>query len=82
MVAPAVTFRAGDLTAAAPRSTPAPLPTAATCPAPRCFLEVVRHPAGGWTIAAPLDASSSSARIYRGRYLTRPRAQAALDELF
>lgn len=61
---------------------PAPLPTAAQCPPMQCVLEVVPHPAGGYTIAKPVDATQSSVRLYVGEYSTRARAQAALDHLF
>jgi hypothetical protein len=48
-------------------------------PAPLCFREVVQHPAGGWTIAEPIDATQSAARIYRGNWPTYGAALAALD---
>lgn len=75
---------ASERTAAAPERSgrPAPLPTAAECPAQRCVLEVVRHPAGGWTIAMPVDATQSSVRIYRGQYSTRRRAREVLNAIF
>lgn len=60
---------------------PAPLPTAAECPPQLCHAEVVGHPAGGWTIAAPIDATRSTARVYRGNYSAESSAQAALATL-
>lgn len=45
-------------------------------------LEVVPHPAGGWTVAHPLDATRSTLRTYRGRFFSRRRAEAALDNLY
>lgn len=64
------------------RIAPAPLPSAAECPPMLCVLEVVRHPAGGYTIARPVDATRTTQRVYQGQYLTRSAAQAALDRLF
>jgi hypothetical protein len=61
---------------------PAPLPTAAQCPPMLCVLEVVRHPAGGYTHATPIDATQSSVRIYRGWWSSRRAAAAALENLF
>lgn len=49
---------------------PCRLPGAADVPAQICFREVVQHPAGGWTIAAPVDATRSSLRIYCGNWPT------------
>lgn len=70
-------------TATAPRpDLPAPLPNAADCPPQRCFLEVVPHPAGGYTLAEPVDATRSSVRLYRGQWSTAEAAQAALDAKF
>lgn len=59
---------------------PAALPTANDVPAvPLALLEVVRHPAGGWCIARPVDASRSTVRFFSVRYSTRAIAQAKLD---
>jgi hypothetical protein len=44
-----------------------------------CFREVVRHPAGGWTIAEPIDATASAARTYRGNWSSRGAALAAME---
>lgn len=68
--------------AAAPECAPAPLPTAAECPRQLCTLEVVRHPDGGWTIAAPVDATRSTRRIYRGWWARRAQASTSLASLF
>ena len=58
---------------------PAPLPSAADLPAaPLALLEVVGHPRGGWTVAVPVDASRTTARIYAGNFATRTAARAAL----
>lgn len=47
-------------------------------PAPQLtFLAVRRHPAGGWTHAAPVDATKSTVRIYRGWWSTKRAAVAA-----
>jgi hypothetical protein len=40
---------------------------------------VVRHPAGGWTIAEPIDATQSAARIYRGNWPTYGAAVEAFN---
>jgi hypothetical protein len=48
-------------------------------PAQICFREVVQHPAGGWTIAEPIDATQSAARIYRGNWSDYRAAAAALN---
>lgn len=64
------------------RGEPAPLPTAAECPAQLVHLEVVGHPRGGWTLAEPINATTSSIRIYRGWWSNRAAAQAALDAKF
>ena len=58
---------------------PCRLPSAAEVPAPLCFREVVRHPSGGWTIAEPVDATQSAARIYRGNWSSRADALAAME---
>ena len=58
---------------------PRRLPTAAEVPAQVCFREVVRHPAGGWTIAEPVDATKSALRIYRGNWSTWGAAGAAMN---
>ena len=58
---------------------PCRLPTAAEVPAALCFREVVRHPAGGWTIAEPVDAPQSALRIYRGNWSTWGAALAAME---
>jgi hypothetical protein len=57
---------------AAPASRPARL-------GPLAVLEVVRHPRGGWTIAAPVDASRSALRVYQGNYSSRRAAQRVLE---
>lgn len=44
--------------------------------------EVVRHPAGGWTIAAPVDATRSTVRIYHGNWPRRAAAVAALANFY
>lgn len=53
------------------------LPGAADCPAVQVVLEVVPHPAGGWTLAEPVDATVSSLRIYRGCWTRRQDAEQA-----
>jgi hypothetical protein len=58
---------------------PRRLPGAADVPAQICFREVVQHPAGGWTIAEPIDATQSAARIYRGNWSDYRAAAAALN---
>jgi hypothetical protein len=63
------------------QSGPAPLPTAADCPRLLCVAEVVAHPQGGWTIAAPEDATRSTIRLYRGNWSTREAAECALQSL-
>jgi hypothetical protein len=74
MVAAAAFFRA--LTGP---GLPCRLPGAADVPAPRCFRGVVQHPAGGWTIAEPIDATESAARTYRGNWSSRAAALAAME---
>ena len=74
MVAAAAFFR--ELTGP---GLPCRLPGAADVPAPLCFREVVQHPAGGWTIAEPIDATQSAARIYRGNWPTYAAALAAMQ---
>lgn len=56
---------------------PCRLPTADEVPPMLCEREVVRHPAGGWTIAEPVDATRSTRRIYRGNWSTWAAARAA-----
>ena len=56
---------------------PCRLPGAAEVPAQICFREVVQHPHGGWTIAEPIDATQSTARIYRGNWSDYRAAVAA-----
>jgi hypothetical protein len=58
---------------------PCRLPTADEVPAALCFREVVRHPSGGWTIAEPVDATQSAARIYRGNWSDYGAAVAAFN---
>ena len=58
---------------------PCRLPGAAEVPAQICFREVLRHPAGGWTIAEPIAATQSAARIYRGNWSSRGAALAAME---
>lgn len=58
---------------------PCRLPTADEVPAALCFREVVQHPAGGWTIAEPIDATQSAARTYRGNWSSRGAALAAME---
>jgi hypothetical protein len=58
---------------------PCRLPTAAEVPPIMCVREVVRHPAGGWTIADPVDATCSPRRIYRGNWSSRGAALAAME---
>lgn len=58
---------------------PRRLPQAHEVPAVMCFREVVRHPAGGWTIAEPIDATQSAARIYAGNWSTYAGALAAME---
>lgn len=58
---------------------PRRLPGAADVPAQICFREVVQHPAGGWTIAEPIDATQSAARTYRGNWSSRGAALAAME---
>jgi hypothetical protein len=41
-------------------------------------LTVERHPAGGWTLATPIDPTRTTARIYRGRFNTCRGAKRAL----
>lgn len=60
----------------------AALPAAADCPQSMVFLEVVNHPAGGWTHAEPIDATVSTKRIYRGWWPTRRAANRALELKF
>lgn len=64
------------------QSVPAALPGAADCRPPMVYLEVVRHPAGGYTHAEPIDATQSTQRIYRGWWRTRRAARRALDAKF
>lgn len=61
---------------------PAALPTVANCPQSIVFMEVVRHPAGGWTIAEPIDATRSTQRIYRGHWNSKRAARGALESKF
>ena len=65
-----------------PDGWPAPLPTAAQCPRALVHLEVAAHPQGGWTHAAPIDATRGTARIYRGWWATERAAAAALESQF
>lgn len=58
---------------------PCRLPQAHEVPAALCFREVVRHPAGGWTIAVPINATTSAARIYAGNWTSKAAALAAMD---
>ena len=58
---------------------PCRLPTSAEVPAAMCFREVVRHPSGGWTIAEPIDATRTAARIYAGNWSSRGAALAAME---
>lgn len=58
---------------------PCRLPGAADVPAQICFREVVQHPAGGWTIDEPIDATQSAARIYRGNWPTYGAAVEAFN---
>lgn len=58
---------------------PCRLPTADEVPAAMCAREVVRHPSGGWTIAQPIDATQSSARIYAGNWSSYAAALAAME---
>lgn len=58
---------------------PCRLPAAAEVPAMLCEREVVRHPAGGFTIAEPIDATQSTRRIYRGNWPTYGAALAAMN---
>ena len=58
---------------------PCRLPTADQVPAAMCFREVVRHPSGGWTIAEPVDATTSAARIYAGNWSSKAAALAAME---
>lgn len=82
MVAILPVTSASEQSAAAPeRRAPAPLPTAAEVPPQLCFREVVPHPAGGWTIAQPVDATRSTRRIYRGRWAKHADALEALEVL-
>ena len=74
MVAQASFFRA--ITG---RGLPRRLPTADEVPAAMCFRAVVRHPAGGWTIAEPVDATQSAARIYAGNWPSYAAALAAME---
>jgi hypothetical protein len=48
----------------------------------RCALEVVPHPSGGYTLAAPVDATRSSVRVYRGWWARRAQAEAAMGSIF
>lgn len=61
---------------------PAKLPSVANCPVSLVFMEVVSHPAGGWTIAEPIDATTGTRRIYRGRWSSKRAARAALESKF
>lgn len=73
---------ASEQSAAAPeRRGPAPLPTADQLPPQLCFREVVPHPAGGWTIAQPVDATRSTRRLYRGRWAKHEDALEAMEAL-
>lgn len=74
MVAQASFFR--DLTGPC---LPRRLPTADEVPAQLCFREVVRHPTGGWTIAEPIEATQSAARIYAGNWSSYAAALAAME---
>jgi hypothetical protein len=74
MVAQALFFR--ELTGP---GLPCRLPSAADVPAQICFREVAQHPAGGWTIAEPVDATKSALRIYRGNWSSRAAALAAME---
>ena len=58
---------------------PCRLPQAHEVPAMMCAREVVRHPSGGWTIAEPIDATTSAARIYAGNWSSRADALAAME---
>ena len=58
---------------------PCRLPTADEVPAAMCAREVVRHPSGGWTIAQPIDATQSAARIYAGNWSSYAAALAAME---
>jgi hypothetical protein len=58
---------------------PRRLPTADEVPAALCVREVVRHPLGGWTIAVPVDATTSAARIYAGNWSSYAGALAAME---
>lgn len=58
---------------------PCRLPQAHEVPIMMCAREVVRHPSGGWTIAEPIDATQSAARIYRGNWSSRGAALAAME---
>lgn len=60
----------------------AALPTAENCPRSQVFLEVAPHPAGGWTHAVPVDATTSTRRIYRGWWANRRAAKRALESKF
>lgn len=51
-------------------------------PQPLVALEVKRHPRGGWTLAVPVDAARSSARLYRGWWPRRAAARRALGTKF
>lgn len=53
---------------------------ARTVPPQVVFWAVRRHPSGGWTHADPVNAVTSTARIYRGWWRTRAAAAAALVE--
>jgi hypothetical protein len=58
---------------------PCRLPQAHEVPAALCVREVVRHPLGGWTIAVPVDATTSAARIYAGNWSSYAAALAAME---
>lgn len=58
---------------------PCRLPTADEVPVMMCAREVVRHPSGGWTIAVPVDATTSAARIYAGNWSSKAAALAAME---
>lgn len=80
---PAGSTVSGQTLVAAGYSLPAkvaPLPRKA--PPVLVWREVVRHPAGGWTIAAPVDATRSTVRIYHGNWPRKAAALAALANFY
>lgn len=74
---PAGSTVSGQTLIAAGYTLPAKVPALPRTAAPvLVYREVVRHPAGGWTIAEPVDATRGTVRIYRGRWTTKAAALA------